>query len=87
MLIDLHLQTSGTGEQKTKPTQNSVRELRGCGLSPDLVSPWWYEMLVIKWLSHPTCILFYSHGQYKFGICCIIKSEIINESYISKQIV
>ena len=33
-----YLQTSGTGEQKTKPTQNSVRELRGCGLSPDLVS-------------------------------------------------
>ncbi|EDO28530.1 predicted protein, partial [Nematostella vectensis] len=28
---------SATGEQKTKPTQNSVRELRGLGLSPDLV--------------------------------------------------
>uniref|UniRef100_A0A8C5K4C5 CTP synthase n=1 Tax=Jaculus jaculus TaxID=51337 RepID=A0A8C5K4C5_JACJA len=28
---------SSTGEQKTKPTQNSVRELRGLGLSPDLV--------------------------------------------------
>ncbi|KAM6936204.1 CTP synthase 1b isoform 1-T1 [Lycodopsis pacificus] len=26
-----------TGEQKTKPTQNSVRELRGLGLSPDLI--------------------------------------------------
>ncbi|KAL9969355.1 hypothetical protein ACROYT_G021559 [Oculina patagonica] len=26
-----------TGEQKTKPTQNSVRELRGLGLSPDMV--------------------------------------------------
>lgn len=32
-------QPSATGEQKTKPTQNSVRELRGLGLSPDLVSP------------------------------------------------
>lgn len=30
-------QPSSTGEQKTKPTQNSVRELRGLGLSPDLV--------------------------------------------------
>ncbi|XP_051892465.1 CTP synthase 1 isoform X2 [Pristis pectinata] len=28
---------STTGEQKTKPTQNSVRELRGLGLSPDLI--------------------------------------------------
>ncbi|CAH3164396.1 unnamed protein product [Porites lobata] len=26
-----------TGEQKTKPTQNSVREMRGLGLSPDLI--------------------------------------------------
>ncbi|KAG8508839.1 CTP synthase 2, partial [Galemys pyrenaicus] len=28
---------SATGEQKTKPTQNSVRALRGLGLSPDLI--------------------------------------------------
>ena len=28
---------NSTGEQKTKPTQNSVRELRGLGLSPDLI--------------------------------------------------
>jgi hypothetical protein len=27
------------GEQKTKPTQASVRDLRGLGLSPDLVGP------------------------------------------------
>ncbi|KAI8807969.1 CTP synthase [Cladochytrium replicatum] len=26
------------GEQKTKPTQNSVRDLRGLGLSPDLIA-------------------------------------------------
>jgi CTP synthase len=26
------------GEQKTKPTQSSVRDLRGAGLSPDFVS-------------------------------------------------
>lgn len=26
-----------TGEPKTKPTQSSVRELRGCGLMPDLI--------------------------------------------------
>ena len=31
-------QPDSTGEQKTKPTQNSVRELRGLGLSPDMVS-------------------------------------------------
>lgn len=31
-------QPNATGEQKTKPTQNSVRALRGLGLSPDLVS-------------------------------------------------
>uniref|UniRef100_A0A672YBZ6 CTP synthase n=1 Tax=Sphaeramia orbicularis TaxID=375764 RepID=A0A672YBZ6_9TELE len=30
-------QPNTTGEQKTKPTQNSVRELRGLGLSPDLI--------------------------------------------------
>lgn len=28
---------SATGEPKTKPTQASVRELRGLGLSPDLI--------------------------------------------------
>ena len=33
-----NFQPDSTGEQKTKPTQNSVRELRGLGLSPDLVS-------------------------------------------------
>jgi len=26
-----------TGEPKTKPTQSSVREIRGLGLSPDLI--------------------------------------------------
>ena len=31
------LQTTTGGEQKTKPTQASVRELRGLGLAPDLV--------------------------------------------------
>uniref|UniRef100_A0A673LEK1 CTP synthase n=1 Tax=Sinocyclocheilus rhinocerous TaxID=307959 RepID=A0A673LEK1_9TELE len=34
--VSLVPQPSATGEQKTKPTQNSVRELRGLGLSPDL---------------------------------------------------
>ncbi len=33
-----NFQPDSTGEQKTKPTQNSVRELRGLGLSPDMVS-------------------------------------------------
>uniref|UniRef100_A0A2K5D9N6 CTP synthase n=1 Tax=Aotus nancymaae TaxID=37293 RepID=A0A2K5D9N6_AOTNA len=35
--VSLVPQPSSTGEQKTKRTQNSVRELRGLGLSPDLV--------------------------------------------------
>lgn len=30
-------QPKATGEAKTKPTQSSVRELRGLGLSPDLI--------------------------------------------------
>lgn len=34
----MSFQPNATGEQKTKPTQNSVRALRGLGLSPDLVS-------------------------------------------------
>ncbi|KAK7887280.1 hypothetical protein WMY93_026901 [Mugilogobius chulae] len=37
--VSLVPQPNTTGEQKTKPTQNSVRELRGLGLSPDLVRP------------------------------------------------
>ncbi|XP_068179215.1 CTP synthase 1-like isoform X2 [Antennarius striatus] len=35
--VSLIPQPAATGEQKTKPTQNSVRELRGLGLSPDLI--------------------------------------------------
>uniref|UniRef100_H0WI82 CTP synthase n=1 Tax=Otolemur garnettii TaxID=30611 RepID=H0WI82_OTOGA len=35
--VSLVPQPSSTGEQKTKPTQNSVRALRGLGLSPDLI--------------------------------------------------
>uniref|UniRef100_A0A667YAR0 CTP synthase n=1 Tax=Myripristis murdjan TaxID=586833 RepID=A0A667YAR0_9TELE len=35
--VSLVPQPGATGEQKTKPTQNSVRELRGLGLSPDLI--------------------------------------------------
>ena len=31
-------QPNSTGEQKTKPTQHSVRQLRGLGLTPDLVT-------------------------------------------------
>uniref|UniRef100_A0AAX7SEU6 CTP synthase n=1 Tax=Astatotilapia calliptera TaxID=8154 RepID=A0AAX7SEU6_ASTCA len=35
--VSLIPQPNTTGEQKTKPTQNSVRELRGLGLSADLI--------------------------------------------------
>ncbi|XP_072316037.1 CTP synthase 1b [Eucyclogobius newberryi] len=35
--VSLVPQPKTTGEHKTKPTQNSVRELRGLGLSPDLI--------------------------------------------------
>jgi CTP synthase len=34
--VSLVPQPSSTGEQKSKPTQHSVRELRGLGLSPDV---------------------------------------------------
>ncbi|XP_071801606.1 CTP synthase 1-A-like [Asterias amurensis] len=35
--VSLVPQPKSTGEQKTKPTQASIRELRGLGLSPDLI--------------------------------------------------
>lgn len=35
--VSLVPQPKATGEAKTKPTQSSVRELRGLGLSPDLI--------------------------------------------------
>ncbi|XP_065199145.1 CTP synthase 1-A-like [Sycon ciliatum] len=35
--VSLVPQPGTTGEQKSKPTQNSVRSLRGLGLSPDLI--------------------------------------------------
>ncbi|XP_073083565.1 LOW QUALITY PROTEIN: CTP synthase 2 [Manis javanica] len=35
--VSLVPQQGATGEQKTKPTQNSIRVLRGLGLSPDLI--------------------------------------------------
>ncbi|KAL8613708.1 CTP synthase 1 [Nucella lapillus] len=35
--VSLIPQPKTTGEQKTKPTQASVRELRGLGLSPDII--------------------------------------------------
>jgi len=37
ILVSLVPQPSGTGEQKTKPTQHSVQVLRGKGLTPDLI--------------------------------------------------
>lgn len=36
--VSLVPQPRSTGEQKTKPTQMSVKELRGLGIAPDLVS-------------------------------------------------
>jgi CTP synthase len=35
--VSLIPEPGSTGEQKTKPTQNSVRQLRGQGLTPDLI--------------------------------------------------
>ncbi len=35
--VSLVIEPKSTGEQKTKPTQNSVRDLRTSGLSPDMV--------------------------------------------------
>ena len=36
-----------TGEQKTKPTQHSVKELRSLGLSPDVIVCRSKEMLAL----------------------------------------
>ena len=36
--VSFSLQPKATGEHKTKPTQNSIRELRGLGLYPDMVT-------------------------------------------------
>lgn len=38
VFVSLVPQIHATGEMKTKPTQSSVKQLRGLGLSPDLVS-------------------------------------------------
>jgi len=38
LLFDVALQPNATGELKTKPTQNAVRQLRELGLSADFVS-------------------------------------------------
>lgn len=35
--VSLIPEPKATGEQKTKPTQNSVKELRGLGITPDLI--------------------------------------------------
>ena len=35
--VSLVPQPNATGEHKTKPTQASVRELRGLGISPDVI--------------------------------------------------
>ena len=37
-MFDVMLQPNATGELKTKPTQNAVRQLRELGLSADFVS-------------------------------------------------
>lgn len=43
------LQPKTTGEQKTKPTQSSVRELRGLGISPDIVSSHLHIQHTTQW--------------------------------------
>uniref|UniRef100_W5KQQ6 CTP synthase n=1 Tax=Astyanax mexicanus TaxID=7994 RepID=W5KQQ6_ASTMX len=46
--VSLVPQPSATGEQKTKPTQNSVRELRGLGLSPDLKCSYFFCKIMCR---------------------------------------
>lgn len=38
IMVSLVPMVGGSGEQKTKPTQASVRDLRGLGLSPDVIA-------------------------------------------------
>uniref|UniRef100_A0A8C6Y5Y4 CTP synthase n=1 Tax=Naja naja TaxID=35670 RepID=A0A8C6Y5Y4_NAJNA len=58
--VSLVPQPNATGEQKTKPTQNSVRALRGLGLSPDLVSLIHSAILKISMFCHvePEQVIF-----------------------------
>ena len=65
-----YIQPSSTGEQKTKPTQNSVRELRGLGLSPDLVGT---LTVCTKPLTH-THVLTYSFVLPLLRLCVVAKS-------------
>lgn len=37
LYVSLVPSLGAVGEQKTKPTQHGVRELRACGLEPDLI--------------------------------------------------
>ena len=56
LIIDSYVsQPKATGEQKTKPTQASIRELRGQGLSPDLVSP--ISLFHLHCLVYKSCCL------------------------------
>jgi CTP synthase len=46
--FSISLQPNSSQEHKTKPTQHSVKELRGYGLSPDLVSKHLFLLLIRK---------------------------------------
>jgi CTP synthase len=59
--VSLVPQPKTTGEHKTKPTQVSVRELRGLGLSPDLVC-----IALSLSLSHS-----FTHLWFKFVFKCV----------------
>ena len=65
-----YIQPSSTGEQKTKPTQNSVRELRGLGLSPDLVG----RSAVCTRPSHTSHVLTCSFVLALLRLCVVVKS-------------
>ena len=65
-----YIQPSSTGEQKTKPTQNSVRELRGLGLSPDLVG----RSAVCTRPSHTSHVLTCSFVFTLLRLCVVVKS-------------
>ena len=58
------------GEQKTKPTQHSVRELRGCGLSPDIIACRSSKPLDDDIVSKISMFCHVPHHQV-FGLCLI----------------
>ena len=68
----VYTQPGNTGEQKTKPTQHSVRQMRGFGLSPDIVS--WLNLICVMFIISMYLLCIYiTYVYYDTNKCCIIQ--------------